>query len=66
MKLKLLNLKKKTEEELNELLKTLTDKQEKDLKEELDYYLLCYPQGTGDDDLEELMETLSLLWYPED
>jgi hypothetical protein len=65
LKLKLLNLKNKTKQELNQLLATLNEKQTKDLKEQQEYYLLCYPQGTGDSELEGLLADLDELWYPE-
>ena len=64
--MKLLSLLPKTKEEVLELLGTLTEKQTKDLKEQQEYYLLCYPQGTGDDQLEELLETLDQYWYPDE
>jgi hypothetical protein len=62
----LLNYKQLTKEQLPEWLSTLTEKQLKDLKEQQEWYLLGYPQGTGDSDLEELLQNLDELWYPED
>jgi hypothetical protein len=62
---KLLNLKGKSSDELKELLSTLTEKQTQNLKEDQEYYLLCYPKGTGDEELEELLSELDQLWYPE-
>lgn len=47
-------------------LSELTESQLSKLSESMDYYLLVYPQGTGDDDLEELLEVLSEYFYPED
>lgn len=49
--------------EVVEYLGTLTESQTKNVQEEMEYYLLCYPQGTGDDELEELLETLSEVFY---
>ena len=53
-------------EELAAYLKDLTPKKLKDLEEEMEYYLLCYPQGTGDADLEDLLCDLSDYFYPEE
>jgi hypothetical protein len=66
MKLNLLDMKGKYDKHmLEELLPTLTEKQTKDLLEQTEYYYLCYPQGTGDDDLEQLLEDLYDLLVPE-
>jgi hypothetical protein len=65
LKLDLLNLKTKTKQELNQLLATLNEKQTQDLKNQQEYYLLCYPQGTGDNELEGLLSDLDELWYPD-
>lgn len=64
--MKLNDLKGFTKDELEKTLSTLSDTTVKYLKEEMEYYLLCYPQGTGDDELEDLMDTLTEVWYPED
>jgi hypothetical protein len=65
MKPDLFSLKNKTPDQLKEFLSTLSEKQTQDLKEQQEYYLLCYPQGTGDNELEELLSDLDQLWYPE-
>jgi hypothetical protein len=52
-------------EDLTSLLLTLTDKKKEQLEKELEYYLLCYPMGTGDDELEDLMDLLSELMWPD-
>ena len=63
--MKLNKLKGQTKQELERNLATLTEKQLKVLKEEADYYLLVYPQGTGDDELEDLLNLLTEMWYPD-
>ena len=65
MKSYLSPLKGYSKEQLESHLSSLSDLQTKKLTEELEYYLLCYPQGTGDDELEELMELLSELLWPD-
>jgi hypothetical protein len=65
MKPDLFSLKNKTPEQLKEFLSTLSEKQTQDLKDLQEYYLCCYPQGTGDSELEELLSDLDQLWYPE-
>jgi hypothetical protein len=52
-------------EQLKLHLSTLTETQLKLLNTDLEYWLLCYPQGTGDDELEELMDKLSELLWPD-
>ena len=61
----LFSLKGSSKEDLESLLPSLSDKKKKDLEEELEHYLLCYPQGTGDDELEELMDSLAELFWPD-
>ena len=61
----LFSLKGSSKEDLESLFPSLPDKKKKDLEEELEYYLLCYPQGTGDDELEELMGFLAELFWPD-
>jgi hypothetical protein len=61
----LLNLKNQTKDELTEYLSSLTEKETKNLQEQQETYLLCYPKGTGDDELEELLQTLDQYWYPD-
>jgi len=65
MKSFLFSLKGSSKEDLEALLPSLSDKKKKDLEEELESYLLCYPQGTGDDELEDLMDLLAELFWPE-
>lgn len=55
-----------TEETLPTLLEGLNDKQKKSLLEETEYYLLCYPQGTGDPNLEDLLSLMYDYFYPEE
>lgn len=64
--MKLTNLKGQTKEQLQELLSTCSEYDTKDLLEQTEYYLLCYPQGTGDEQLEELLETMYDLLVPEE
>ena len=47
-------------------LAELSESQLKNLSESVEYYLLSYPQGTGDQDLEDLLEVLAEYFYPED
>ena len=61
----LFSLKGSSKEDLESLFPSLSDKKKKDLEEELGYYFLCYPQGTGDDELEELMGFLAELFWPD-
>ena len=46
-----------------EVLKTLSKKQNDNLAEEVEYFLLTYPQGTGDDKLEDVLEILSAYYW---
>jgi hypothetical protein len=59
-------LKGKDKAALKEYLSTLTDKQTKDLIDLQEYYLACYPQSTGDSELEEVLADLDELFHPED
>lgn len=62
----LFSLKGSSKEDLESLLPSLSDKKKKDLLSDLEYYLLCFPQGTGDNELEDLMDLLSELFWPEE
>jgi hypothetical protein len=53
-------------EQVSNLLVDFSDKRKKDVEDEMEYYLLCYPQGTGDDELEETLEVLAEYFYPDD
>jgi hypothetical protein len=64
-----LKLLKSLDNDLQDLplaLLDMSDKQKKQLEESMEYYLLCYPQGTGDDLLEELLSQLSEYFYPDE
>ena len=49
--------------EILEVVKTFSKKQNDNLAEEVEYILLTYPQGTGDDKLEDVMEILSAYYW---
>ena len=53
-------------DEVPSKLAELSESQLKNLSESVEYYLLSYPQGTGDQDLEDLLEVLAEYFYPED
>jgi hypothetical protein len=53
-------------EQVSNLLVDFSDKRKKDVEDEMEYYLLCYPQGTGDDEFEETLEVLAEYFYPDD
>ena len=61
----LFSLKGSSKEDLESLLPSLSFSYQRELEEELEHYLLCYPQGTGDDELEELMGFLAELFWPD-
>lgn len=55
-----------SEEQLLAYLPEQTPSYLKNLLEEAEYYLLCYPQGTGNAALEELLSQLANFFYAEE
>lgn len=55
-----------SDEQLEATLSELSASQLSSLQDSAEYYLLLYPQGTGNADLEELLEKLSLFFYGDD
>jgi hypothetical protein len=64
--LDLLKLMEESGESYQTLLSQLSPKKLKNLEESVEYYLLCYPQGTNDAELEELLANLYDHFNPED
>jgi hypothetical protein len=52
-------------DELRGMLSSMTDKELEKLKEWQEYVLLCYPQGHECLEVEQLVQDLDVLWYPE-
>jgi hypothetical protein len=64
--LDLLKLMEESGESYRTLLSQLSPKKLKNLEESVEYYLLCYPQGTNNAELEELLSDLFDHFNPED
>lgn len=53
-------------EDIPKLVATLSDKEKKELLEEVEAILLDTPQGTGNEELEKTLDALYLFFCPED
>ena len=53
-------------EDIPKLVATLSDKERKELLEEVEEILLLTPQGTGSEELEKTLNDLYLFFCPED